>query len=150
MIQPNCLELARKELQTITFNNGFKIPTEIKDIEAQHYYACIGVRARDSNDGFTKIYDGAMLWASRNKWNKMKRQISQGVFKREFADVYDKIIILHNPTKPVAKPKPKGLTTAQKTKITKLFKKDMSAEEIAETLEVELALVTAHIEKKAK
>ena len=31
MIQPNKLKQAQAELQTIKFNNGFEIPTEIKE-----------------------------------------------------------------------------------------------------------------------
>jgi hypothetical protein len=150
MIQPNKLKQAQQELATISFNNGFEIPEEINEKEAKYYYACIGVKAKDSKDGFTKLYEGALLWANVNKWMKMKRQIKEGVFKREFGNMYDKIVILHDPTikpkaTPKATPKTKDLSPTQKKKVNALVEEGLTVEGIAEQLNLDIKRIKAYL-----
>jgi hypothetical protein len=147
MTQPNKLQQAKAELANLTFSNGFEIPEEIQDVEAKHYYACIGIKAKDTADGFSKTYNGRLLWAGMNKWNKMKRQIQQGVFKKEFADMFDKIIILHDPTmKPKAvKPKVKALSPTHKKAVNDMVSESKTVEEIAAALDIEVERIEAYL-----
>jgi hypothetical protein len=148
MIQPNKLKQAQQELATISFSNGFELPKEINEKEAKYYYACVGVRARDTADGFSKQYEGSLVWATINKWMKMKRQLKEGVFKREFGDMFDKIVIVHDPTyKPKKEEKPKGLSPKQKGQVNKLLEDNKSAEEIAEITGFDLAKINMHLNK---
>jgi DNA-binding NarL/FixJ family response regulator len=147
MTQPNKLQQAVKELGNLTFSNGFEIPEEISLKEAKSYYLCLGIKSKDTADGFSKIYTGAALYAPMNLWNKMKRQIKQGVFKREFADAYDKIIVLHDPTiKPKKQaPKVKALSPKHKKAVNEMVEEGKDVEEIAATLEVEIERVKAYL-----
>lgn len=144
MMKPNKYSQAVQELQTIQFSNGFEIPTEINEKEAKNYYLCVGVKAKDSNDGFSKQYIGAAMFAPRNLWNKMKRQIKQGVFKREFADAYDKIVLLHDPTIAPKKEEVKDLAPKQKSKVKKLLGEGLELSDIAKEIEVDLKRVEAY------
>jgi hypothetical protein len=146
MIQPNKLKQAQAELQTINFSNGFEIPTEISEKEAKHYYACIGVRAKDSSDGFSKLYQGKVLWATINKWMKMKRQIKEGVFKREFGDMFDKIILLNDPTYKASKQeKVKDLSPKQKGEVNKLKEEGKTLEEISTITGYDIKRIKAYL-----
>jgi hypothetical protein len=143
-MKPNKYSQAAQELQTIQFSNGFEIPTEINEKEAKLGFFCIGVKAKDSNDGFSKVYNGHLLTAGFNRWNKMKRQIKQGVFKIEFADMFDKIIILHDPTIAPKKEEPKGLSPKQKGKVKELLSEGKELNDIAKDLKVDLVRVEAY------
>jgi DNA-binding NarL/FixJ family response regulator len=147
MIQPNRLKQAEQELQTINFSNGFEIPEEIKANESKIGYICIGVKARDSSDGFSKIYNGYLLKASLNRWHKMKRQIEQGVFKKEFADMFDKIVLLHDPSIKPKKtaPKPKALSPKHKKAVNELVEEGKTVEEMAAILEIEVDRIKAYL-----
>lgn len=147
MIQPNRLKQAQQELQTINFSNGFEIKEEIQPKEAKYYYVCIGVRARDSADGFSKNYNGKYLYATISKWNKMKREVKQGFFKIEFGDIYDKIIVLHDPTLKPAKveKKVKALSPKHKKAVNELVEEGKGVEEIATILEIETERIKAYL-----
>lgn len=150
MIQPNKLKQAQQELATISFNNGFEIPTEIQEKGSDKVYMCIGVKASDSADGFTKVYTGKLLTANQNMWNKMNRLVNQGIYKSLFAGIFDKIVMLHDPNyKPakVEKPKVKGLSPKQKGQVNKLVEENKSAEEIAEITGFDLAKINMHLNK---
>lgn len=146
MIQPNKLMQAKAELANLTFNNGFEIPEEIKERESKIGYLCIGVKAKDSSDGFNKLYNGHLLSAGLNRWHKMKRQIKQGVFKKEFADMFDKIIMLHDPTlKPVEEIK--DLSPKQKKAVKDLVEVGMSVEDISKELGYDIKRIKAYLNK---
>ncbi len=151
MIQPNRYKQAVQELATIDLGS-FVIPDEIQENGSKNHYYCIGVKARDSKDGFTKLYSCKKLSCDINQWNKMGRQVKQGVFKQPFADIYDKIIILHNPTdKPKAKKEaPKKLSPSIKGKIKKLVAEGKNSTDIAEELKADIGLVREYINKLNK
>jgi hypothetical protein len=147
MIQPNRLKQAQQELATINFSNGFEIPEEVKEKDSKLGYICIGVKAKDSADGFSKNYNGHLLTAGLNRWNKMKRQIKQGVFKQEFADMFDKIVLLHDPTLKPAKveKKVKALSPKHKKAVNELVEEGKGVEEIATILEIEAERIKAYL-----
>ncbi len=151
-IAPNNLSLAQQELATIShFENGFEIPKEIDAQASNNHYWIIGVRSSDTADGFSKVYRAKCVCVSINQYNKMQRQIKQGLIKGLFGSTWQKTFILHNPTiKPKKVDKPKGLSPNVKGKIKKLFAEDMSAEDIAAELGSDLALTKAYIEEKLK
>lgn len=150
MITPNQLEEAKAELSKIHLGS-FVIPREIQEKGSKNHYQCIGVRAKDSKDGFSKDYYCKKLSCDINQWNKMGRQIKQGVFKRYFADVFTKIVILHNPTKPTkkVKPKVKGLSPKQKGEVKELLEGDafINSEAIAEKVGVSIERIEAFLNK---
>jgi hypothetical protein len=148
MTQPNKLKQAQQELATISFSNGFEIPTEIKEEGSDKAYICIGVKAADSADGFTKVYTGKLLTANQNMWNKMQRLVKQGIYKSLFAGIFDKIVMLHDPTyKPKKEEKPKGLSPKQKGQVNKLVEENKSVEEIAEITGFDLVKINMHLNK---
>ena len=152
MIAPNQLVQATQELSSIDLGN-FAIPEEIQEKGAKNHYYCIGVRARDSKDGFTKTYSCKVRTCDLNQWNKMQRQIKQGVFKQPFADVYDRIIMLHNPNvkvKPKAK-KEKGLSPTQKKAVNELLEDGQGQDDaglkiIAEEVGITMTRLKAYIQ----
>jgi hypothetical protein len=146
MIQPNKLKQAQQELATIRFNNGFEIPEEIQKQGSDKVYMCVGVRALDSTDGFSKIYKGKLLTANQNMWNRMNRLVKQGIYKSLFAGIYDKIVILHDPTiKPKATPKTKDLSPSQKKKVNTLVEEGLTVEVIAEQLNLDIKRIKAYL-----
>ena len=152
MIQPNQLAQATKELSKIDLGS-FVIPEEIQEKGSKNHYVCIGVRAKDSKDGFNKIYSCKKLSCSNLQWNKMQRQIKQGVFKTPFGDIYDRIIMLHNPTIKVAPKakKEKGLSPKHKKAVKEMLEAgqgqdDAGLKEIAEELGVTFERVKAYIQ----
>ena len=148
MIQPNKLKQAQQELATISFSNGFEIPAEIKEEGSDKHYVFIGVKARDTADGFSKVYAGKKLVASINQYNKMRRMVDKGQYKTAFAGIFDKLVMLHDPTvKPKKEEKPKGLSPKQKGEVNKLAKEEKTAEEIAEITGFDLAKIEMHLNK---
>jgi hypothetical protein len=146
MIQPNKLKQAQQELATISFNNGFEIPEEIQKRGSDSVYICIGVKAFDSKDGFTKLYNGRILTANTNMWNKMQRHLKKGIYKGLFNGMFDKIVILHDPTiKPKATPKTKDLSPSQKKKVNALVEEGLTVEGIAEQLNLDIKRIKAYL-----
>ena len=146
MIQPNKLKQAQAELQTIKFNNGFEIPTEIKEEGADKHYIFIGVKARDTQDGFSKLYIGKKLVASMNQYNKMRRMIEKGLYKTAFAGIYDKAIMLHDPTfKAPKEEKVKDLSPKQKGEVNKLKEEGKTLEEISTITGYDVKRIKAYL-----
>ncbi len=152
MIAPNQLVQATQELSSIDLGN-FAIPEKIQEKGANNNYYCIGVRARDSKDGFSKSYFCKVRGCGINQWNKMQRQIKQGIFKQPFADVYDRIIILHNPTIKVAPKakKEKGLSPTQKKAVNALLEEGKGQDDaglvfVAEEVGITLTRLKAYIQ----
>jgi len=148
---PNKLQLAQQELPTNQLGN-FVIPTEIDGNAAKNHYWLICVKATDSNDKMSKIYSYKKRVVSINQYNKMERQVKSKIFKQLFGDIFNKVVILHNPTLPFEKvedkkeenKKVKALSNIAKGKANGLKEKGLSNEEIAKELEVELERVDGH------
>ena len=152
MITPNNLKIAQQELVTIhSYENGFEIPEKVKATPKDDHYHLIGVRSSDTADKFSKIYRAKHVCVHRNQYNKMKRQVKDGILKNVLGGTWQKVVILHDPTKPATKvEKKKGLSPNVKGKVKKLFGEGMEAEAIANELNQDVALVTAYIEEKLK
>jgi hypothetical protein len=118
MIVPNRLAQAIKELGNKKADS-FEVPEKIQEQGSKNHYHCIGVRSSDTKDSFDKVYSCKVLVCGINQWRKMQRQIKAKVFAIPFGDVYNRIIILHNPT--LAPAKVKELSDKQKTKVDGLM-----------------------------
>jgi hypothetical protein len=132
-MKPNQLAQVTQELAAINLGQ-FKIPKEIQVKGSNNHYYCIGVRSRDSKDGFSKDYYAKVLSCDVNQWRKMAKQVKDGVFKLVFADVYDRIVLLHNPTLPmhVEEPKKKelkGLSPIQKSKVNAMMEQGQGSDD---------------------
>jgi hypothetical protein len=123
------------------------MPEEIQERGSKNHYYAIGVRASDSKDGFSKVYSAKVKSCDINQWNKMGRQIKQGQFNRPFGDIYDKIIVLHNPTVKPKKDAPKKLSPKSKGDIKKLLADGKNSTDIATALKADLGLVREYIKK---
>ncbi len=155
-MKPNQLQQAIQESSNLNLGN-FNIPNEIPVQGAKNHYICIGVKSKDSLDGMSKVHTAKKLSCSINQWNKMLRQVKQGVFKAVFAGMYNKIIILHNPTLPMAKEekpkekKVKGLSPTHKGKVNALLEAgkgqdDEGLKEIAKEVGVSFERVKAYVQ----
>lgn len=148
MIQPNKLKQAQQELATISFSNGFEIPTEIQERGSDKVYQFIGIKAFDSADGFSKRYEARTVSAGMRMYNKMNRHLQKGIYKGLFNGIFDKVVLLHDPTyKPKKVEKPKGLSPKQKGQVNKLVEENKSAEEIAKITGFDLAKINMHLNK---
>jgi len=148
---PNKLQLAQQELPTNQLGN-FIIPTEIDAKAAKNHYWLICVKATDSADKMNKVFSYKKRVISIKQYNRIERQVNEGIFKQMFGAVFNKVVILHNPTLPFEKvedkkeekKKVKALSNIAKGKANGLKEKGLSNEEIAKELEVELERVDGH------
>jgi hypothetical protein len=146
MITPNRLPQAEKELSNVELGE-FEIPTQIQEQGSKNHYHCICVRAKKGGDKFTQNNFLKVRVVDINQWNKMQRQIKSKHFDLEFGDIFDKVVILHNPTLPLAKEKPKDLSPKQKGQVNKMLEEnpEADAKTIAEAIGVEVERVQAYI-----
>jgi DNA-binding NarL/FixJ family response regulator len=131
---------------------GFEIPKEYPKESLKNHYICIGIKSKDSADGMQKVHSARMLGAGLNFWHKMQRQVKAGTFKSMFAGIYDKIVILHNPTLPMAKEEPKekkvkGLSPKHKSKVKEMLEAGEEVATIAEELSVSIERIEAYLNK---
>lgn len=156
MMKPNLLQQATQELSNLNLGQ-FEIPTEYKVSDLKAHYICIGIKSKDSADGLHKVHSARMLGAGLNFWRKMQRQVQQGTFKSLFAGIYDKIVILHNPTLPMAKEekpkekKVKGLSPTHKSLVKEKLEAgegqdDEGLKAIAEEINVSFERVKAYVQ----
>jgi hypothetical protein len=145
MIQPNKLKQAQAELQTVNFNNGFEIPTEIQKNGSDKVYVCVGVKAFDSPDGFTKQYRGKLLTANQNMWNKMQRLVKQGIYKSVFAGIFDKVVLLHDPSFKAPKEEIKDLSPKQKKYVNDLVEDGKDIGTISTELNLDIKRIKAYL-----
>lgn len=143
---------AVQELPTDSLGT-YVIPTEIDAKAAENHYWLVCVKATDSKDKMSKIFSYKTRVIHINQWNKITRQVSKGIFKQPFGDIFNKVVVLHNPTlapAPLKKeePKKKGLSPTIKSKIKALHLEGKEAETIATELEKDLELVSAYIADK--
>jgi hypothetical protein len=123
------------------------VPEEVNALGINNHYVFIGVKARDTSDGFSKIYTGKLLVASMNQYNKMRRMVEKGQYKTPFAGIFDKVVLLHDPTlKPAKKEeKVKALSPKQKGEVNKLLAESKSIEEISTITGYDVKRIKAHI-----
>ena len=147
-MKPNRLAQATQELSNLNLN-GFVIPTDYPPEGMDKYYICVGIKSSDSVDKMSKIHKARTVSASINQWSKMQRQVKQGFVKKIFVGMYDKIVILHDPT---IKEQPKknlvkGLSPTHKSKVKELAAAGVGALEIASELEIKVERVEAYLNK---
>lgn len=153
MIQPNRLQQAQQELQTIThYDNNFSIPNEIPEQGSKNHYHIIGVRSSDTADKFGKIYRGKKICISINQYNKMQRQVKTGILKSIFGGTWQKIVILHDPTmkpakkeKKAATNKPKGLSPKHKKAVNEMKEEGKDVEQMADILGIDVERIKAYL-----
>jgi hypothetical protein len=146
MIQPNQLAQATQELSNLIPSEH--IPTGINKGEAEGY-VFIGIKSRDNASGTAKNHFMKVLYAPVSKYAYMEK--NKHLFGGLFNGMYNKIVILHNPTKPMAAPekaKSKKLSNVVKGKIKTMFKVDgIPVEEIAKVLELDADKVKEYTSK---
>jgi hypothetical protein len=76
---------------------SFEVPTEIQAKESA-YYVCVGIKAAQSTDGMSTTYSAKLLYAMPSLWQEMDREAKSGRVKGFFNGVFNKIVILHNPS----------------------------------------------------
>lgn len=144
-VKPNKYQIAAKELP---INTGtYEMPQEIDAKAAKNHYWLVCIKATDAKNGMDKIYSFKTRVIPMNQFNKMQRQVDKGIFKQLFGDIFNKVIVLHNPTlkaAPIEKPTVKDLAPKHKAEAKKLKEEGQSNEDIAEALGIELERVQAY------
>lgn len=98
-VKTNSYDLAVKELAKFDLA-GYEIPKEIQKAE-ENFYVTVCIKSKDNADGTAKIHKAITRYADINKWNQMRRQV-QGkgaIFKNFFGGMFNKVVIVHDPTK---------------------------------------------------
>ena len=149
-VTPNKLQQAIQELSDFDLIN-FEIPTKIQAGE-QSDYVVICVKSKDNSAGTKKIHEARLCYAPVHKWRAMEVEKASGRVKGMFLGMFQKEVILHNPTLPnvkpkAAKPKVKGLSPTHKSKANEMQEQGASAVDIADALGVDLERVEAHLNK---
>ena len=142
MITPNRLEQATTELSSLDLG-GFKIPKEIQEKE-KGYYVCVCVKSRENANKLGHTFSAKLCYAMPSLWQEMNREKESGRVKDVFMGMFEKVVILHNPS---IKEKPNKLNTTTKGKVKKMHEDGIPSEEIAKVLEVDINLVKEHINK---
>jgi len=154
-MKPNQLQQATQELSSLNLGS-FSIPSNISTKE-KGYYVCVGVKARQSKDGMSTLYEAKTLYAMPSLWQEMEREAKSGRVKGMFLGIFNKIVILHNPTLPMAKEekpkdkKIKGLSPTHKSKVNAMMEEgkgqdDEGLKAIAEELGITFERVKAYIQ----
>tara|TARA_R110000803_G_scaffold101982_4_gene170001 strand:- start:188 stop:643 length:456 start_codon:yes stop_codon:yes gene_type:complete len=146
-ITPNQWQQATQELSSF-YLGAFKVPSKIQDGEKAEY-VCVCIKSRDNQDGTAKEHSAKVCYAPVQKWREMQQEVRSGRTSGVFLGMFSKVVILHNPTMPLvaeSKPKVKGLSPTQKSKIAVFLEDDMTFPEMAEALNVSLERVVAHFE----
>ena len=147
MITPNQLQEAKQELSNFDLGN-FKIPSKINPGEVTDYVV-VCIKSKDNRDGTAKIHEAKICYAPVTKWVEMGREKSSGRVTGMFLGMFNKEVILHNPTMPLVievKPKAKGLSPTHKGKVKSMVNEGASVEEIATELKQDLDKVKAYAE----
>lgn len=141
MITPNRLKV--KEIQAL-INDGFDVPTEISKSN-EKFWVLIGKEIY--TDKYTKQQTKRIKVVSKNDFD-----YQQGL--KRISTMKNGAFILHNPHQQVEVQEPikevvkeKRLSNTTKGKIKTLHSEGMNVEEIAVSVEEELALVTAYVAK---
>ena len=157
LVTPNCLQLVQKELATIkVFENNFVVPTQItetKDANGNdNHYHFVCVRLSDVGADKDKVRRGKHIAISINQYNKIQRQIKNGVIKQMFGGTWHSVYVLHNPT---LKPAPqteeiKDLSPTQKSKVKAMMEEgkgqdDEGLKEIGKALNISFKRLKLYI-----
>jgi len=76
---------------------GFEIPSEIEPLDAPFYHT-VCIKSRDTADGMGKIHHARIIKTGFNDWQKMEAQIKAGTFKGMHGGMFNKVVVLHDPT----------------------------------------------------
>jgi hypothetical protein len=101
-------------------------------------------------DGTAKVHSARLSYAPHDKWREMLIEQKSGRVKGLFNGMYNKVVVLHNPTIPLAaeeKPKVKGLSPTHKSKVKELAAAGVGSLEIASELEIKVERVEAYLNK---
>ena len=145
IVKPNRLALAIQELNGMV--SASDVPTTINGGEAEGY-VFVGVKSSDNQSGTAKVHKAKLLYATLGKHQEMVKM--KHVFNGLFNGMFNKLVILHNPTLPLAaeeKPKVKGLSPTHKSKVKELAAAGVGALEIASELEIKVERVEAYLNK---
>lgn len=105
MITPNQLKEAKQELSK--YNLGkFEIPSEMQLAEKDHYLY-IGLSASDDSSGLGKTVTARAVYRNQTEWQRIEKDLKKKspLFDGQTANVFKKIVILHNPTLPLTEEK---------------------------------------------
>lgn len=149
MIPCNNLAQAVKELATFNLQ-GYEPRQEIQEAEKGHYL-CACIMSRDNADGTAKIHEVKEVFANQKKWFQMEEQVKHKIVKGMFNGMFNRVVILHNPTLKEApkteKPKPetttKSLSPAQKKAVKEMLEQGAGVQEIAHDLQIEVERIEA-------
>jgi hypothetical protein len=92
------MQQAMDELQAFDLG-AFEIPDEIQLAETESY-VCICIKSKDNQEGTAKIHSSRLCYANTDKWAQMNGEIKAKRSKGLFAGLFNKVVILHNPTLP--------------------------------------------------
>ena len=118
---------------------------EVEGREAHYHYVCI--KSHDNRDKTAKIHTAVLQLLSISDYHKQTKQIKDGTFKSFFAGLYNKIVMLHDPTmKPKAETKEetKGLSPTQKSKVKTMLGEGHTTKDISLELDIELERIEAY------
>jgi len=130
----------------------FVIPKEIGEVEAKHHYVCIGIKTRDSKDGLSKDTTARIVYSSINKWQDMSMEVKSGRVKTMFGAAFKKVVVLNNPTLPMASEEVKPLANTHKSKVKMYIEEngvpvlDEDIEDLSNRIGVDAARVKAYLE----
>lgn len=116
-ITPNRLLKATAELKSNDLGN-YVIPTEIQEAE-KDYYVCICINA-DVSDRMNPKYSAIQRFLTRREWDRQTKEMKKDhpIFTAYFANSFDKVVVLHNPTLDMAPPiKTKKQIAAEKKQV---------------------------------
>ena len=117
-------------------------------------YVYIGIKSKDTQDGMGKIHGATKLFATIEMNARMVKDIP--LLKGLFNGMYQKVIMLHDPTLPATKVEPKakkekGLSPTQKSAVNALLeegkgKDDEGLNFIAEEVGITMTRLKAYIQ----
>ena len=153
MIVPNQLAKAQTELKGLDLQ-GFTIPAKIQNAEGL-YYVCIGVKETKRVNALGSNYSAKLLYAMPSLWQEMEREAKSGRVPDLFNGVFNKIVILNNPTLAAVKeskpePKVKDLSPKQKKAVNELMESGLGEDEaglkeVAKEVNISLDRLKAYI-----
>ena len=112
MIAPNKLKEALQEIKDYDLDaKVIDAMKQIKEAEKGHYY-CLCISSKPSADGMTMLLKAKPVFANYRSWDKMKRQVEDGLFPGMFGGQFKKVVIFNDPTfVPKKKATPKKVAT---------------------------------------
>jgi len=111
-------------------------------------FVYIGIKTKDSPDGMSKIHGSTKLFAPVDMNARMVKDIP--LFKGLFNGMYNKVIMLHDPSLPATplkkeEKKAKGLSPTHKAKVKEMIEEGKGTIQIAEALNVSTERIEAYL-----